>query len=172
VAVPPEQWFARASDASPRWLGLPALAGAPRVPRSVGLRHSPAQLQRRAGCSDLCSRHQHESPGHCACFVIRVTQLCRIGQVCHQMARNAELAALATTHTPSYLRLISTAWVQGPLGHAAWMCLGQLASQQLNRPMCTPDPNCSCLKLFVCCCMLSGVVLSAEAGRGAVDRYD
>ena len=76
-----KHWFTRASDASPWWLRLPALAGCGSLPRSVGLRCSPPQSSRQTGGSDLCSFHQHASSGHSACFVIRVTQLCRISQV-------------------------------------------------------------------------------------------
>eukprot|EP01043_Picozoa_sp_COSAG02_P031917 COSAG02_NODE_2108_length_9809_cov_4.022966_4_plen_94_part_00 len=48
--------FARASDASASWLGLPALADAPRLARSVGLRHSPLHLPIQTGRLE-CSRH-------------------------------------------------------------------------------------------------------------------
>jgi hypothetical protein len=87
------------------------------------------------------------------------------------MARDTGLVALAAANTPSYLRLIDTSWMQGALGHAAWMYLSQLASHQLKRPTCTPTAKCSCLELFVCCCVLSDVVLGAQAGQGAVDMY-
>jgi hypothetical protein len=116
AAVPPEQWFARASDASPWWLGLPVLACSPRLPWSVGLRHTPLQLPRQVGRSDLCFPHQHGIAGHSSCFVIRVTQLCRISQVWHTSARDARLVALATAHAPSDLPLMISAsikWVWG-----------------------------------------------------------
>ena len=107
----------------PWWLGLPALAGAPRLPRFVGLRYSPSQLLRQAGRSDLCSRHQHGSAGHSAWCVNRVTQLCRISQVCRQSARTAGLVALAAAHAPSDLQLTDTTWMTWVLGHAAWVCV-------------------------------------------------
>jgi hypothetical protein len=87
------------------------------------------------------------------------------------MARDAGQVALATIYTPSYLRLMDTVWMKGALVHAAWLCLSQLARQQLKRPTSTPAPKCSCLEPFVCSCVLSGVVLSAQVGRGAVDMY-
>ena len=86
VAVPPEHWFTRASDASPSWLGLPTLAGGGSLPRSAGLRCSPSQPPRQTGGSDLCSRHQYASSGHSACFAIRVTQLYRISPDYRQLA--------------------------------------------------------------------------------------
>jgi hypothetical protein len=171
VAVPPEHWFTRASDAPPSWLGLPTLAGCGSLPRSVGLRCSPPQPPRQTGGSDLCSRHQHASSGHSACFVIRVTQLCQISQVYHQLARDAGLVALAAAHASSDLQLTNTTWMTWVLSHAAWACVCQIASQQLKRPSPTPASNPSRLELSVCNCVLSGVMLSAQAGRGAVDRY-
>ena len=59
-------------------------------------------------------------------------------------------------------------WV---LGHAAWVCVCQIASQQLKRPSPTPVAKSTRLELSVCNCVLSGVTLSAQARRGAVDRY-
>ena len=103
--------------------------------------------------------------------MIRVTQLCRIGQVYHQMARDAGLVALATAHASSDLPLNVTACIQRVLGHAPWVQVCQLARQWLKRPSHTVDPKWSRLELFVCGCVPSGVVLSAQAGRGAVDRY-
>jgi hypothetical protein len=138
VAVPPEHSFTRASDASPSWLGLPALAGCGSLPQSVWLRYSPSQLLMQAGRSDLCSRHQHGSAGHSACFVIRVTQLCRISQVRRRLARDAGLVALAAAHSSSDLQLTNTTWMTWVLGHAAWVCVCQIASQQLKRPSPTP----------------------------------
>ena len=167
----PEQWFACASDASPWWLGLPTLAGAPRLPRSVWPRYSPSQLLMQAGRSDLCSRHQHGSAGHSACFVIRVTQLCRIGQVRRRLARDAGLVALAAAHASSDLQLMDILWMTRVLGHAAWVRVCQIASQQLKRPSPTPAPKSSRLELYVCNCVLSGVMLSARAGREAAARY-
>ena len=164
VAVPPEHWFVRASNASPWWLRLPALAACGSLPWSVGLRYSPSQLLRQAGRSDLCFRHQHGSAGHSACFVIRGTQLCRISQVSRQPARDAGLVALAAAHASSNLPLIATAWMQRLLGHAAWVCLCLIASQQLKRPSCTPALNSSRLELFVWNCVLAGDVLNTRAG--------
>jgi|EP01043_Picozoa_sp_COSAG02_P021566 hypothetical protein len=125
----------------------------------------------QAGRSDLCSRHQHGRAGHSACFVIRVTQLCRISQVYRQLARDAGLVALAAAHASSDLSLTDTACIQRVLGHAPWVQVCQLARQWLKRPSHTVDPKWSRLELFVCGCVPSGVVLSAQAGRGAVDRY-
>ena len=137
------------------------------MPRSVGLRYSPSQLLMQAGRSDLCSRHQHGSAGHSACFVIRVTQLCRISQVRRRLARDAGLVALAAAHASSYLPLIDILWMTRVLGHAAWVCVCQIASQQLKRP----SPKSCGNEMYVCNCVLSGVMLSAQAGRGAADRY-
>eukprot|EP01048_Picozoa_sp_COSAG05_P025178 COSAG05_NODE_6283_length_986_cov_1.151071_2_plen_82_part_00 len=49
------------------------------------------------------------------------------------------------------------------LGHAAWVCVCQIASQQLKRPSPTPVAKSTRLELFVCNCVLSGVTLSAQA---------
>ncbi len=152
----------RASDGSPWWLVLPALAGCGRLPPSDGLRRSLLSPPMQAGRSDLCSRHQHGSAGHSACFVIRVTQLCRISQVYRHLARGARLMDLATTHTPSYARMIYTAWMQGALGHAAWVCVCQIANQWLKRAFTRPVE----MERLLCSCVLAGVVLSAQAGRG------
>jgi hypothetical protein len=103
--------------------------------------------------------------------VIRVTQLCQISQVYHQLARDAGLVALAAAHASSDLQLTNTTWMTWVLSHAAWACVCQIASQQLKRPSPTPASNPSRLELSVCNCVLSGVMLSAQAGRGAVDRY-
>ena len=127
AAVPPEHWFTRASDASPWRLGLPALAGCGRLSRPVGLRCSPARLPRQTGRSDLCSRHQHGSAGHSSCCVNRVSQLCRISQVCRKLARDAGPVALAATHAPSDLPMMTTASMQRVLGHATRVCFCQLA---------------------------------------------
>ena len=141
------------------------------MPWSVWLRYSPSQLLMQAGRSDLCSRHQHGSAGHSACFVIRVTQLCRIGQVRRRLARDAGPVALAAAHASSDLQLTNTTWMTRVLGHAAWVCVCQIASQQLKRPSPTPVAKSTRLELSVCNCVLSGVTLSAQARRGAVDRY-
>jgi hypothetical protein len=164
VAVPPEHWFARASDASPWLLGLPALAGSPRLPWSVGLRYSPSRLPRKAGRPDLCFRHQHGSTGHPACLAIRETQRCRISQVCHKMARNAGLVDLATAQMPSDFPMVITASIQWVHGYAAWVLLCQISRKWLKRPSCTPAVNWSHLEPFVCNCMLAGDVLSVRGG--------
>ena len=171
MAVPLEHSFTRASDASPSWLGLPALAGCGSLPQSVWLRYSPSQLLMQARRSDLCSRHQHGSAGHSACFVICVTQLCRISQVRRRLARDAGLVALAAAHSSSNLQLTNTTWMTWVLGHAAWVCVCQIASQQLKRPSPTPAPKSSRLEMYVCNCVLSCVMLSTQAGRGAVYMY-
>ena len=108
MAVAPEHSFTRASDASPSWLGLPALAGCGSLPQSIGLRCSLLPHPRQTGGSDLCSRHQHASSGHSACFVLRVTQLFQISQVYHQLARDAGLVALAAAHASADLQLTNT----------------------------------------------------------------
>ena len=174
----PRQWqyrqstgSPRASDASPRRLVPAVLAACGRLARYVGLMRFPSQHPRQTGRSDLCSRHQRGSPGRSAWCVIHVTQLCRISQVCRQSARDAGLVALATTHASSNLPLTDTAWMQRLLGHAAWLCFSQIASQQLKRPSLTPTPKSSRLELYVCNCVLSGVMLSAQAGRGAAGKY-
>ena len=168
VAVPPEHWLTRASDASPSSVGLPTLAGCGNLPRSVGLRCSPSQPPRQTGGSDLCSRHQHASSGHSACVVIRVTQLCRIRQLLHQLARDAGLVALAPTRNPSNLRLDDTAWMQGALGFVAWVYLYQVASQCRKRAFPVPTSRWSRLELIRVQLCLAGVVLIAQADRGAV----
>ena len=125
----------------------------------------------QAGRSDLCSHHQDGSAGHSACFVIRVTQLCRISQVRRRLAWDAGLVALAAAHASSNLQRIDSPWMTWVPGHAAWACVCQIASQQLTRPSLTPAPQSSRLELYVCNCMLSGVMLSAQAGRGAAGKY-
>ena len=132
------------------------------MPWSVGLMHSSSQLLRQAGRSDLCSRHQHGSAGHSACFVIRVTQLCRINKVRRRLARDTGLVALATAHASSDLQSMDISWMARVPGHAACVCVCQIASQQLKRPSLTPAPKSSRLELYVCNCMLSGVMLSAQ----------
>jgi hypothetical protein len=163
VAVPPEHWFVRASNAPPWWLGLPTLAACGNLPRSVKLRCSPLRSLRQAGRSDLCSRDQGGSPGRSAYFVIRVTQLCWISQVRRRSARDAGLVALAAAHASSDLQMMNTTWMTRVLGHAAWVCVCQIASQQLKRPSCTPAPEPSRLELFVCNCVLAGDVLRTRA---------
>ena len=103
--------------------------------------------------------------------MIRVTQLCRISQVRRRLARDAGLVALAAAHSSSDLQLTNTTWMTRVLGHAAWVCVCQIASQQLKRPSPTPVAKSTRLELSVCNCVLSGVTLSAQARRGAVDRY-
>eukprot|EP01043_Picozoa_sp_COSAG02_P021967 COSAG02_NODE_1127_length_14428_cov_68.304627_16_plen_211_part_00 len=116
VAVLPEHWFVRAS---PWWLGLPTVSACGRLPRPVRMRCSPPQQWRQIRHSDPCSRYRQGSAGHSACSVIgNVTQLCRISQVYRQLARDAGLVALATTHTPSYLQVMVTSWMQWVLSHA------------------------------------------------------
>ncbi len=121
VAVPPKHWYARASDASLWWLGLPTLAGCDNLPRSAGLLCSLLSLLMQAGRSGLCSRHQHGSADHSSCCVIRVTQLVRISRVCRQSARDAGLVALAAAHASSDLLLTDTSGIDRVLGHAAWV---------------------------------------------------
>ena len=118
VAVPPKHWFTRASGASPWWLGLPALAGCGSLPRPVGLRCPPSQLPRQTGRLDLCSRHQHGSADQSSCFVIRVTQLCRISQVSHELAWDSRWVAIAATHAPSDLSLVLALSIQRVSWHA------------------------------------------------------
>ena len=103
--------------------------------------------------------------------MIRVTQLFQISQVYHQLARDAGLVALAAAHASSDLQLTNTTWMTRVLGHAAWVCVCQIASQQLRRPSPALAAKSSRLELFVCNCVLSGVTLSAQAGRGAFDMY-
>ena len=76
-------------------------------------------------------------------------------------------------HRPRLIRLVlmDTLWMTWVLGHAAWVCLCQIASQQFKRPSPTPAPKSSRLEMYVCNCVLSGVMLSAQAGRRAIDRY-
>ncbi len=56
-------------------------------------------------------------------LVIRVTQLRHISQVCHKMARDAGLVALAAAQVPSYLSLMITASILRVCGQAAWVFL-------------------------------------------------
>ena len=123
--------ISRAAD-SPWWMGLPALAGAPRLPWSVALRHSPLQLPRQAGRSDLCSQHQRGNAGHCGCFVIRVTQRCWISHVCHKMARDSRLVALAAAHA---LRLTADAHRVDTVGVRSLCCVvSPLADREKRGP--------------------------------------
>ena len=142
VAVPRNHRSPRASDAS-RWrMGLPALAGCGRLQRLAGLRRSAQQPSMEAGRSDLCSRHQRGSTGHPSCCVIRVTQLCRISQVCRKLARDARPAALATTHTPSDLSLVVVSSTQRVLGHATWARPCRIARKwSQNAPFLTAGAN-------------------------------
>ena len=90
---------------SPRRLVPAVLAACGRLSRSVGLMRFISQHSRQTGRSDLCSRHQRGIPGRSAWCVNRVTQRCRISQVCRQSARDAGLVALAATHTSPDLPL-------------------------------------------------------------------
>ena len=157
----PRQWqchqksFTRASDASPSWLGLPTLAGCGSLPQSVWLRYSPSQLLMQAGRSDLCSRHQHASSGHSACFVIRVTQLFQISQVYHQLARDAGLVALATAHASADLQLTNTASMQWVCGYATWVLLCQIARKWSKRALSlglTQTVLCGAACVVFCAC--------------------
>eukprot|EP01043_Picozoa_sp_COSAG02_P099865 COSAG02_NODE_35963_length_460_cov_6.102493_1_plen_70_part_01 len=67
--------------------------------------------------------------------------------------------ALAATNASPDLQLTNTAWMKRLLGHAAWIGLCQIASQQLKRPSCTPVLISSRLELSVCNCVLAGDVL-------------
>ena len=133
VAVPPKHGFTRASDASPRRLGLPVLAGCGSLPRSVVLRCSPLQLPRQTGRSDLCSRHQRGSADRSSSFVIRVTRLCGIRRVCRKLARDSRSVALTTTRAPSDLSLAVVPSMQRVLWHAAWARLCQIARKRSKR---------------------------------------
>ena len=68
----------RASDASPWRLGLAPSTSCGGLPWPVELRRSVPLPSMKAGRSDLCTRYQHGSAGHSACFVTRVSELCRI----------------------------------------------------------------------------------------------
>ena len=167
----PRQWqhrqdtgSPRASDASPRRLGRAVLAACGRLSRSVGLMCSPSQHPRQAGRSDLCSHHQRGSAGRSAWCVNRVTQPCRISQVCRQSARDAGLVALAAAHASPDLSLNVFASIQRLLGYAAWLCFSQIASQQLKWQQCTPASKSSRLDPVVCDCALTGNVPSTRAG--------
>ena len=130
VAVPPKHGFTRASDASPRRLGLPVLAGCGSLPRSVVLRCSPLQLPRQTGRSDLCSRHQRGSADRSSSFVIRVTRLCGIRRVCRKLARDSRSVALTTTRAPSDLSMMIVSSIQRVSWHAAWARLCQIARKR------------------------------------------
>jgi hypothetical protein len=62
------------------------------------------------------------------------------------------------------IALTDTTWMTWVLGHAAWVCLCQIASQQLKRPSYTAALKSSRLELFVCNCVLAGDVLRTRAG--------
>ena len=113
------------------------------------LRCSPSQPPRQAGRSDLCSRHQHGSSGHSACFVTRVTQLCRMSQVCRTLAQCAETVALAAAHAPSGLPLMVTASIQPVPGHATRACLCQIGRRWLRRPFSRRPRNGAVLRCSV-----------------------
>ena len=53
---------------------------------------------RVGGRSDQCSRHHRGSAGHSSCCVLRVTQLCQISRVRHDLAQYARQVALAAPH--------------------------------------------------------------------------
>ena len=127
----------------------------------------PLQHPRQIGRSDLCSRHQRGNPGRSAWCVDRVTQPCRISQVCRHLARDAGLVALATAHASPDLSLTVVTWIQRLLGHAAWLCFSQTSSQQLKRQQCTPASKSSRLEPVVCDCALTGNVPSTRAGGEA-----
>ena len=55
--------------------------------------------------------------------------------VCRQSARDAGLVAIIAAHASSDLPLVDTSWVQWVLGHAACVCLCQIASQWVKRPL-------------------------------------
>ena len=145
MALPRNRWTSRARDASRSWLGLAVLAGCGGLLAGAVLRYSPSRLLMQAGRSDLCSRHQHGSSGHSACFVLRVLQPCQMNQVCRDLARHAELVALATTHAPSDLPLMAIAPIQQVLGHAACARLyrrrATIHSTALMRFVCL-SPTC------------------------------
>ena len=96
--------------------------------------------------------------------MIRVTQLCQISQVRRRSARDAGLVALAATNASPDLQLTDITWLKLVLGHAAWIGLCQIASQQLKRPSYTPALISSRLELSVCNCVLAGDVLRTQAG--------
>jgi len=182
--VPPKHWFTRASDASPWWLGLPALAGCGSLPRSAGLGCSPQQPPRQAGRSDLCSQHQHGSAGHSACFVIRVTQLSWIspgrGNIAGSLCRvpsGPGMPSIGSGHCtggsrrhPHTLRLAGDRHCidAAGAGHAAWVCFCKLANQWPFFPL--SYRKWSCVEMFLCICVLAGDVLSARARQGAAAR--
>ena len=67
-------------------------------------------------------------------------------------------------HASPDLQLTTVASIQRLLGHAAWLCFSQIASQQLKRQQCTPASKSSRLEPVVCDCALTGNVPSTRAG--------
>ena len=158
VAVPRKRGIAGASDASPWWLGLAAHAACGSLPKPAGLRPSISQSPREAGRSDLCSWHQHGSADHSACFAVRVTQLCRISEVCRKLARDAGLVALAAAHAPSDLSPVIAASMQRVWGHAVGAPLSGREKAVPNAAFLIVGQNravrscsCSCLCVQVRC---------------------
>eukprot|EP01044_Picomonas_judraskeda_P026902 COSAG03_NODE_8350_length_810_cov_3.786217_1_plen_119_part_10 len=74
---------------------------------------------------------------------------------CNRGTRFPILKALAAAHASPDLQLTDSLWMTWVLGHAAWVCLCQIASQQLKRPSPTPAPKSSRLEMYVCNCVLS-----------------
>jgi len=145
VALPRNRWTSRAWDASRSRLGLAVLAGCGGLLAAAVLRCSSSRPPGQTRRSDLCSRHQHGSSGHSACFVLPVLQPCQMNQVCRDLARHAELVALAATHAPSDLPLMAIAPIQRVLGHAACARLyrrrATIHSMALMRFVCL-SPTC------------------------------
>ena len=121
------------------------LAGCGGLLAAAVLRCSSSRPPGQTRRSDLCSRHQHGSSGHSACFVLPVLQPCQMNQVCRDLARHAELVALAATHAPSDLPLMAIAPIQRVLGHAACARLyrrrATIHSMALMRFVCL-SPTC------------------------------
>ena len=118
--------------------------------------------------SDLCSRNQHASSGHPECFVLVSRSCAGSANFYHPLARDAGLVALAATRTPSDLWMMATVWMQRVLGHAAWVCLCQSQVSGSNVSSFHLGLNAAVSRRW---CAVASVVLSARAGRGAVDRY-
>ena len=102
--------------------------------------------------SDLCSRHlprhQHEISAGSSCGATRVTQRCQITQFFRKMARDAGLAALVATHTPSYLSLMVIESMQRAMGHAAWTRFFQIALSDSLLPFAWLRRNGSMMRCF------------------------
>ena len=172
VAVPPKRWFTRASDASPWWLGLPALAGCGSLPRPNGLRCSLPHPPRHTGRSDLCSRHQHGSADQSSCFVIRVTQLRQISQVCRKLARGSRSVALAATHGPQTCQWWQFRRCSGCRGMLRGRASVRSQESGPDAPLLTPGAEWCRVELCVCDCVRAGDVLSSRAGLRAISSYD